>query len=380
MTNTVRSTSRVCMLGLENVPVFLPGYSQHRVGGEQVQQSLLARAFARRGYQVSMVSMDYGQPDGVVSDRVTVFKAYAPEAGIPGLRFLHPRWTALWGALARADAAVYYTSCAGAQVGILALFCRVHRRRFVFRVAHDDDCEPTRLLIRFWRDRKLYELGLRRAETILAQSTQQVEAMRRNYGLTASVATMLVDRPERILGTESRDIDVLWVNNFRQFKRPDLALQLATLMPNRQFHLIGGPHEPALYDLMKQRASALPNVTFHGAVPYRDVGAFYERCKVFVNTSDVEGFPNSYLQAWVRGAPVVAFFDPDDVIAREGLGYKVGNLADMHSAVETLLAQPDLLLEAGQRCLAYMARAYDEEAIIAPYCAAFEGRPPLDAA
>ena len=50
------------------------------------------------------------------------------------------------------------------------------------------------------------------------------------------------------------------------------------------------------------------------------IDALYDRAKVLVNTSDVEGFPNSYLQAWIRGVPVVTLIDPDGVIEREGLG------------------------------------------------------------
>jgi glycosyltransferase involved in cell wall biosynthesis len=363
---------RVCLLGLENIPVFLPGYGQYRVGGEQVQQSLLARALSSRGYCVSMVSMDYGQRDGVENDGVTVFKAYSPDAGLPGLRFIHPRWTRLWAALARADADVYYTSCAGAQVGILALFCLVRHRRFVFRIAHDDDCDPTRLLIRFWRDKKLYEYGLRRSTSILAQSERQIEALHRNYGLRATHAAMLVERPRQLLDTEARDIDVLWVNNFRQFKRPDLALELAARLPHRHFHLVGGPIDIALYEAMREKSKSLSNVTFHGAVPYLEVGSFYDRCKVFINTSDSEGFPNSYLQAWVRGTPVVAFFDPDHVIAREQLGHHATDLIDMEAMVERMLSQPKMLDEVGRRCINYMKREYDEDVILAPYRRAFD--------
>jgi glycosyltransferase involved in cell wall biosynthesis len=366
------STRRICLLGLENIPVFLPGYGHHRVGGEQVQQSLLACALAIRGYSVSMVTMDYGQQDGAVHEGVTLFKAYSAAAGIPGLRFIHPRWTQLWSALRRANADVYYTSCAGFQVGILALFCLVKGRRFVFRIAHDDDCQPDRLLIRFWRDKKLYEYGLRRCSVVLAQSTRQIEALKKHYGLNARLATMLVERPAHLLPLELRDIDILWVNNFRQFKRPDIVIDLAERLPHRQFHLVGGPNDADLYAAIKNRSNKLPNVIFHGPVPYRDVGRFYDRCKVFVNTSDTEGFPNSYLQSWIRGAPVVAFFDPDNVIVREGLGHQARDLADMQSAVEKLLNDSSLLLAAGRRCREYMRREYDEDTILAPYLNAFD--------
>jgi hypothetical protein len=43
-------------------------YSRHGVGGEQVQHTLLARALARRGHEVSMVVADYGQADAARVD------------------------------------------------------------------------------------------------------------------------------------------------------------------------------------------------------------------------------------------------------------------------------------------------------------------------
>ena len=39
----------------------------------------------------------------------------------------------------------------------------------------------------------------------------------------------------------------------------------------------------------------VPNLTLCGRGPYHEIGDFYDRAKVFVNTSDVEGFPNSFL-------------------------------------------------------------------------------------
>jgi glycosyltransferase involved in cell wall biosynthesis len=361
---------KICFLGLENLPVLAPEYNGCRAGGEQVQHTLLARALARRGHRVSMVVYDYGQQDGCCWDGVTAWKAHREQAGLPILRFVHPRWTGIWSALRRADADIYYASCAGMHIGLLALFCQRNRRHFVFRAAHDADCEPDALLVKYWRDRKLYEFGLRRASGILTQSRKQQRALFDNYGLHSRVADMLVEPPE---GECARDVDVLWVNNLRDFKRPDLCLALSKRLPRFSFHMIGAeqPGASALYRQIAREAAATPNLVFHGHVPYHEIGSRYGRARVFLNTSDTEGFPNSYLQAWVRGTPVVAFFDPDAVIRRERLGMVAGSMDDMAAAVARLLDDRAVWAEASARCKAHMARAYGEERILAPYLELF---------
>ena len=157
----------VCFVGYYNLPVLARGFEKYRTGGEEVQQTLLARALARRGHRVSMVVADYGQPDGTQWQGVTTYRTYAPGDGLPGLRFLHPRWTSLNAALGRADADVYYVSPAGAQLGQVVLFAHRAGRRVIFRSAHDANCDPKTLMIQYRRDRWLYNYGLRRADAVL---------------------------------------------------------------------------------------------------------------------------------------------------------------------------------------------------------------------
>jgi glycosyltransferase involved in cell wall biosynthesis len=318
-----------------------------------------------------MVVADHGQDDGARWEAIRVFRAYRLDAGLPGLRFIHPRWTGMWSALERAGADLYYTSCAGMHVGLLALFSRRFRKRFVFRVASDSDCDGSRLLVPFARDRWLYAYGLRRADAILVQSVAQTQALRRNYGLASRVAGMLVEKP---LATPSRDIDVLWVSNIRREKRPDRILELTANLPGVKVHMVGGPlrDEEALFHEIEGAARARPNVTFHGRLPYRDANALYGRSRLLVNTSDVEGFPNSYLQAWIRGVPVVTLIDPDRVIEREGLGVATSSPAGIARAVRALLDDPAAWKAASDRCLAYMIREYGEDRILSTYLETFE--------
>lgn len=364
---------KICFVGLENLPVLAPEYGSHGIGGEQVQHTLMARALARQGHEVSMVVADYGQADGSVWQGVKTYKAFRMGAGVPVLRYVYPRWTGMWAALARADADLYYVSCAGMQVGLVAMFCHRHGRRFIYKIAHDRDCEPDNLLIQYGRDKRLYEYGLRRAGAIIAQSAQQQASMLANYGLNSTVAHMLVDGTERILPWAERNIDVLWVNNLRQFKRPDLLLDLAEAVPHLQFHMIGGEQSgfADLFAAISARARTIPNLTFHGRVPYHQMDQMYARAKVFVNTSDTEGFPNSYLQAWIRGTPVVAFFDPDGVNQRNALGATPSDLAAMAQAVKQLCADQAAWENVSVRCASFMQAHYGDQHILAPYLRCF---------
>lgn len=365
---------KICFVGLRSLSVLAPEYGHHGNGGEEVQHALLARALNKRGYDVSIIVSDYGQDDGQSWSGVTTYKAYKPDEGIPIVRFVYPRWTKVWSALRRANADIYYVSCAGMMLGQVAMFCRVYQRRLVFRIALNSDCEPDNLPIKHTRDKWLYRYGLARADTILAQTQHQQERLRKNFGRDSKVATMLVDEPDDIKSYSGRDIDMLWVSNLRAIKRPDLAVDLAETMPHRQFHIVGGryPTEPRLYDEISSRAEKLPNVTFHGQVPYSQVHELYDRAKVFVNTSDLEGFPNTYLQAWVRGTPVVALFDPDDIIERKRLGNGVKDLAEMRNMVEQYLQAEHSWHEASQRCLQYMRQEYNPDKILEPYISTFD--------
>ncbi|HEV7138837.1 MAG TPA: glycosyltransferase family 4 protein [Steroidobacteraceae bacterium] len=332
----------VCIVGLGNLPVLAPEYSNRPAGGEELQHTLLARALVRRGWRVSMVVADHGQADGATWDEVKTYKAYRPDEGLPVVRFLHPRWTKLHNALQRADADVYYTSCAGAQLAQVVLFAHRHGRKVAFRVASDSDCDPRSLLVRYWRDRQLYRWGLERADLVLVQTLPQQRTLADNFGRQSRVAGPIVEPAGRRPAFSERDIDALWVANLRALKRPQLFLDAAARLPRLTFHMAGAraPGEEAVYEEARIRAESLPNVTFHGFVPQHRIGALFERARVHVSTSDVDGFPNTFLQAWSRGTPVVTFLDPGNIVSSNGMGAAVSDAGELSAAIARLAQDP----------------------------------------
>ncbi len=366
---------RICFVGSDNYPVLNPVFGKEgNMGGESVQQTLLAKTFVELGYEVSMVVHDLGQPQGEVIDGIRVWKTFMMKEGIPIFRFIYPRMTSIMRALRKANADIYYQSCAGATTGFVAWFCKKYERKFIFRVAHDTDCIPDKQLIKWWRDKKIYEYGLRNANLIAAQSDRQVGLLQKHYGLPSVPLNMAVELPKGENGLD-RDIDILWVNNIRAFKRPELVIEVARRIPEGRFVIIGGPCPGYnhLYQRVEAQARVLPNLQFLGFVPYHRVNAYYARAKLFINTSDSEGFPNSFLQSWVRGTPVISFFDPDGLLQGSGLGLSPRTLEEMVEAVHGLLHDDKRRVAMGEKAREFALANYSPRAVAGHYKNLIEG-------
>jgi glycosyltransferase involved in cell wall biosynthesis len=258
--------------------------------------------------------------------------------------------------------------CAGPLLGQVTLFTQLYGGKVIFATASDSDCDPAALLIRYWRDKRAYHYGLRHADLVLAQTPEQQSALLKNFRRDSRVVPPLTDVGGRRPSFAERE-GVLWVANMRPLKRPALLLEAARRLPQLTFHIIGGPVPGAenFYAAVREEALQVANVRFHGAVPYHGIGEFFERCRVFVGTSEIEGFPNTYLQAWSRGAPVAAFLDPEQLIARNGMGRAVSTISELCEAIVTLHDDAHAWETASQRCREYMDNRFNPAKVIAPY-------------
>src|SRR6266478_4368468 len=172
----------ICFVAPDTWPVFSHDPDIEFIGGAEVQQSILARALACAGYRVSMICLDFGQPRRVLLDGVMVHKTHPPGAGLPVLRFIHPRITAMWRAMRAVDADVYYQRCSAMLTAVVGEFCRRYGKRSIFASAADLDFMPGCQPIRYLRDRWLFEQGLKRVDGIVVQNVTQQQSCRANYG------------------------------------------------------------------------------------------------------------------------------------------------------------------------------------------------------
>lgn len=320
----------ICFLAPNAYPLLVGDESLEVAGGAELQQVLIAKALVRRGYRVSMICLDFGQEDRDTVDGVVVYKAFRPDAGVPVLRFFSPRLTSLWRCLKDVDADIVYQRGAGMVTGILAAYSRRHGSKSIFAMAGATK-------IRFSRDRWLFQYGIRHVDGIVVQNSFQRELVRRETGRDAILIPNCYQFPDTTWPRTERG--VLWVSTIRHVKRPHLFLDLAQALPDHEFTMVGGRDllDVALYGEIESRAALLPNLRFEGFVPYAEVHRYFDEASLFVNTSESEGFPNTFLQTWSRGKPTVSFIDSGARMHGQPVGRIVTSFEELVATVAKLL-------------------------------------------
>jgi glycosyltransferase involved in cell wall biosynthesis len=364
-----RSKPHLCFVAPHAWPVFAQDARIPVAGGAEVQQSALARLFAAQGYRVSMVSLDYGQRHRTTLDGVTVYNAFRPAAGVPVLRFLHPRITSMWRALREVDADIYYCRSVSMWVAVVAAFCHRYGKRSIYAAASDKDFLPDLGgQIRYARDRWLFRRGLAGVDRIVAQNERQRASCHTQYGREARVIPSCYLTPAEL--REAGGERVLWVGTVHRYKRPEMFLELARRLPHRRFVMVGGPSggvENAYYAGVRREAAALPNLEFTGFLPLAEVERRFDQARVLVLTSVYEGMPNVFLQAWARGIPTVSTVDVGAAANRV-----VGGADELAREVEALLESPASWRAASARCREHFERSHSGAEALSRYSRLFE--------
>lgn len=363
----------VCVVGLKCYDLLARAEVPRFMGGAERQQVLIARGLAESGFDVSFVTFDQGQPDGIVHDGITILRAHSPDEGLPVLRFLHPRWTKLVSALKRADADIYHQMAAGTETGQVAHACRSiggRKRGFVYSIASDSDCDVRLPLLGPWRERAFYRYGLRHADSVISQTQRQWQMLREAFEVDSTVIPMPCVGPsedEYVAPTSPTDgsSHVLWVGRIDQAKRLEWLFDVAEQCPGTQFDVVGAANEESAYatDLLR-RAEGIDNVAMHGRVPEPEMPLLYQRAACLCCTSVFEGFPNTFLEAWSNGLPIVSTFDPDDIIAREKLGFVAGSVEELVGHIERMTTSPDVWRQASTTARRYYLANHTIQSIV----------------
>jgi glycosyltransferase involved in cell wall biosynthesis len=350
-------------------------------GGAELQQVLLGKELVKKGFDISFIVDDYGQNPVELIDGIKIFRCRSNHFN--GIKYLLLKQYLIWKSLHEVDADVYYHRTASPVTGLIALFCLLKKKKFVYSIAHKADVDKTLILESYLKDmppfigwiyKQLFKFGVRAADCIIAQNEEQKELLRHNFHRESTVIKSMHPLPDGRPIKEAPPI-VLWVSSMQEFKRPELFVDLAKSIPSGRFQMIGGASsDKRFYTEIKAEARKIPNLEFIGFIPYYEINRYFEKASIFVITSIAEGFPNTILQAWARYTPVVSLnVDPDEIICRYELGFHSRTFEQMGLDVELLLKDTALREKMGLKGREYVEREHSVTVSVEKYLKVFEG-------
>lgn len=334
----------ICIIAHNAYGCITGGKSGH-IGGVEWQTSLTAKWLVAKGYHVSLLTWDEGGGKEEVIENIKVIKMCKKNAGLPGLRFFFPKWHSLNKALKKANADIYYQNGAECVTGQAALWCKIHGRKFIFVAACDTDCEKNMQRDFSFKDRILYKFGLENADKVIVQTQSQKSLLSKGFNRDSIVIPMPCNglSDTQFIGrTHFPSRRILWIARVCPQKRPDRLLDLAERCPDLEFDIVGPVYGGAYAQKVVERGKSIRNVIFHGGVTKDRVRDFYKNSACICSTSDIEGFPNTFLEAWSYGVPIVSIFDPDNVISVKGLGITGRTIDELQDGIYKLLNDRDL--------------------------------------
>lgn len=249
-----------------------------------------------------------------------------------------------------------------AYTGIAAYYARKNDCRLVFHIASDLDVTPfdkvyTASGLLKYVDRMVGEYGIRRAGAIVAQTQQQADFLKAHHGrnATAVIGNFHPLPMEKICKREP--VKIIWVANLKPNKRPELFVRLASDLQywdGVRFIMIGHPGSLQKYSALHKEINNLRNIEFFGIQTLGEVNKQLAQGHIFINTSIKEGFPNTFVQAWMRETPVISVeVDLDGLLANGDIGLLSGSYDQLKKDVEHLLKEPALRKEMGLKARNY---------------------------
>jgi len=270
------------------------------------------------------------------------------------------------------NADVYYQRTASIMTGFVGLFCQQLGKPFIFGSSSYWDSNDNlnghmredTVLSTLRMASPVYRYGLKNASAIVTQTEEMKHQFERRFPMKyvtriPSVAILKSSSPEKALPPF-----VLYVSRLFWYRRPLIFLEVAKALPEINFVLAGyGPLE----DIVRRESRSIGNLTFLGRVTPEESAELMRSAALFLNTSLIEGFPNTLLEALASRTSYVTLFDPDEVVCRYGLGGHGRTLREVISLVKTIMEHPEVRLDHAKNGEAYLRELHDPEVVAGQY-------------
>lgn len=227
---------------------------------------------------------------------------------------------------------VIYQRVGCAYTGIAAFYANFTKTKMIFHISSIMDVNHDIIRIskpHHFIEAKAFQYGIKKASFIVAQTNDQSDLMFKNYGRCADkIIPNFHPLPCHNSFIKKMPIKIVWIANIKPNKNPELFIRLAKDIDQDnlpvKFIMIGGP---SYYDLEYQnkiecQMKGIKNLSYIGKKTISEVNSILETSHILINTSTIEGFPNTFIQAWLRKVPVISLnFNPDNLFQNYRVGF-----------------------------------------------------------
>lgn len=350
---------RVCFVILRAYTLFNPEV-KGVIGGAEVDFYYIAKELAKDpNYHVSCIVADYGQEPIEIREGVTLIKTLGFNKKQVSATFR------LWKALRTADAQIYVRKFPSAVTTEVALFCKRYGRRFVYRTASATESDGTFIREHFFRG-KGFIWSLRHADAVIAQNKKGAK----NLAETVGVSAQVIKNPHQLPPLVQKERNtILWVGRSAKVKRTELFLELAKQMPRQQFTMVCQKAiKDTEYDHLVANAQQITNLEFITRVPFRKIRDYFQRARMLVNTSDSEGFPNTFIQACKWATPILSLnVNPDGFLEKYECGMCANGDWGLFANKLKQMLNPETAKKLGNNARKYAEEFHDIYKIIKKY-------------
>lgn len=349
---------KICFFSPASYPFFVPENNSIH-GGAEFQMFLLAKFLSQNPrFNISFIVGNYRQKSNITYSNIKLIKAFKLNEHehmiIKILKAVH-----LLMLFIKIKPDVIITSTASAIVGISCLYKILFGEKHIHRTAHLMDVN-NEWIKKHKVTGKIYKKGLLNADIILTQNKNHKLLLKKIHDKEAIVLKNAFPISSH---TKQEKQHILWVGRFQKWKNPELFLELANSNPDEKFVMIC-PYNPSDYKKwldLKQNAEKIPNLRFIEKIPFFEIQDYFNKAKLFVNTSDYEGFPNTFLQAAQGKTPIISLnVNPDNFINEYNCGiYCKNNFKLLIEQSKRLLQNPDELKQKGENAYKYLKENHD---------------------
>jgi glycosyltransferase involved in cell wall biosynthesis len=362
---------KICFVSLLAYPLLRKNNIGY-FGGAEVQQVEIAKELSKRGYPITFITYNEENEKIEEIDGIKIIPVYSKD-DVNKINFL-TKTLIIWKNMKKVNADIYIHRSGAA--GVVGLFCLLNGKKTITFIASDAK-------VAFERSNKnktsikLFTLigsllDIKLSNIVVVQNRYQQNVLKNRFRVNSLLIKNVINIPPTI-EKKSKEKYVLWVGEIRPVKQADIFLRLAQEIPKVKFILIGGKeYNSSFYKELQNYANNISNVDFLGFIPYHEIDKYFEQASLFVNTSQIEGFPNTFLQAWVGYTPVVSLnVDPDGIISNNKLGFHSKTYGKMVEDVKTLLGDDKLREELGINGRKYVEEEHDINKIVIKYTELF---------